>query len=159
MIRITRKIDIASLARDRDQLWAEAAAASEEWHLGDDDERASASVAETYTEEDPWRVVIVRHFQGLFRRHELRADYTTREITGNDVLKLELKDLTKATEMRVGDVMKSLGFERRKLRIVRGDRRYDPTWTWLFPQGETPPEWILTETHATDDTAGAFDAN
>lgn len=156
--RVGGRIDIARVARERDQLWAEAVVAferGESWWLSSDDEAARETDAEHHIEQDPWRVLLVRYFQARFRSRELRAEYTAQELA-LDVLKLERKELDKPREMRIGDILRGLGFQRRKLRIERDGRRLDPTWTWMFPEGETAPEWITTE--RADGEEGSDDA-
>lgn len=163
VVRCEERIDVAALARQRDQLWAEAAhlidafvvecartrgwddsiPPDRRWWLTSAEERAREEDAEQYAEQDPWRDLIVRYLQGQYREGKVRGDYTCAEIA-LDVLKIEKRDLARALEMRIGDVMRGLGLRRRKFRIERGDRRYPPTWTWEFV-GDERPEWITTE--------------
>lgn len=56
-IRLTGKIDLAGLARDREQLLAEARArflANERFHLSPDEEQAFSEARDTATEHDAW---------------------------------------------------------------------------------------------------------
>jgi predicted P-loop ATPase len=152
IVRPRARIDLERLARQRDQLWAEAVAAhaaGERWWLDDAEEDARAADAEQHAEQDPWRDLVVRHFAQQYREGKLRGDYTAAEIA-TDVLKLERRDLGKGVEQRIGDVLRGLGLDRRKARLERGGVRLAPTWTWFLP--ESQPLWILTEpTEASDD--------
>jgi predicted P-loop ATPase len=145
VVRVPDRVNIALLARERDQLWAEAVVAlskKEPWWLTDAEEIVREVDAEQHAEQDPWRDLVARYFQGLFRQQQLRGDYTCAEIAA-EVLKVERRDLARSTEQRLGDVLRSLGLTRRKLRIERDGRRLNPTWAWLWPDEE--PEWLHTE--------------
>lgn len=60
-VTVEGRIDTDDLARDRDQLFAEAVAAfhtGEAWHLSPDLERLASEVQEASREEDPWEAPI-----------------------------------------------------------------------------------------------------
>lgn len=65
------RIDLEALARDRDQLWAEAVhryREGEAWHLSDELAAAQALVAEQRRHEDPWESIIACVTQGAVDR-------------------------------------------------------------------------------------------
>ncbi|CAM3088808.1 VapE domain-containing protein [Paracoccus nototheniae] len=60
-------LDTIGLARDRDQLFAEAVAAftaGERWHLSSETERLAWAEQESVREEDPWESAIADHLDG-----------------------------------------------------------------------------------------------
>lgn len=129
-VAVADVIDIETLTAWRDQVWAEAVAlldSGERWWLdkGEDAERHEA--AAQYAVEDPWAVAVSRWVlaQG-------RSDHTAGEILAG-ALDVPRKDHTKAASMRVGKVMRALGWERVNRRPTREGKVGDLTWLWVDP--------------------------
>ncbi|MCU1327483.1 MAG: virulence-associated family protein [Bryobacterales bacterium] len=119
-------IDIKALARDRDQLWAEAIAefrAGASWWLKDQDsiEQAEAEQGERY-QEGPWDSPIEAWLQNPGARYDVQGhpvadlDSDTTSVTVADILShcigKEPKHWTKGDQMAVGATLKRLGWER-----------------------------------------------
>jgi hypothetical protein len=122
-------IDLAALARDRDQLWAEAVhrvRAGEPWHITDEGVRAEAEAAQGERRiVDPWQEAIERHVQG-------RERVTSGEILEHLGLKTEFHH--PGHSMRVAAVMRGLGWVRRSLRLGTLRRWvYEPRHQLLDP--------------------------
>jgi len=111
-------IDIASLKRDRDQLWAEAVAryrSGENWWL--DSPELSLAAAEEQRErfdEDPWEPQIATWIED-------RESVTIDQILHDCIMK-PLKDCTQADKNRVGRVLRALNWVRKRVQIGRGKR-------------------------------------
>lgn len=113
--RVVGSFDQPALERDRCQLWAEAVKAyhdGETWWLDDTERRTQESDTEQYRQLDPWEDKLAQFLQG--------TGYATIDgcLTHLDVA---VGDRRKAHEMRVGRILRLLGFERKRLRD--GDRR------------------------------------
>lgn len=137
VLRVTRRVDIDSLASWRDQLWAEALEAfrqKEPWWLEADDDRDRESLAEEFQEEDAWQGEVA-----TWLRSNLRANYTSNELL-TEALRIDRRDMGPAQTQRLGRCMHGLGLVRRKLRIVRGGRTLVPTWAWWWT--DEAPAWL-----------------
>lgn len=106
-------IDTSTLAEERDRIWAAAVELykrGEFWHLSDFEDQAAGMATEEYQSEDAWSQPIEQ-----WLRH------TTGEITTSSLLshalKLEISRQDKAAQMRVSDIMKSLGWEKTRKRV------------------------------------------
>lgn len=112
-----------ALARDRDQLWAEARSryeAGERWFLeGEEVLREAAEAADNRVQEDPFQGLI-GEWLSLRLKQEPHFTTTTRAIL-TECLKLEVSRITRFDEMRIGAVMRRLVWVRKQVRI--GDRR------------------------------------
>ncbi|MFM2416618.1 MAG: hypothetical protein RL385_1341 [Pseudomonadota bacterium] len=109
-------IDLAALALDRDQLWAEAVTRfdrSEPWHLGGPDEVALAtSEQDLRREADPWE--------------ESVASYAAahRSFTASEILRslgVVQERQTQSDKNRVGRILQRLGYTHQQVRV--GDQR------------------------------------
>jgi len=110
-------IDIEWVARNRNQLWAEAIIefnAGERWWLEDEVSKSLSEESEQYRHVDPWMERISDWLVGN------SASVTTRNILENG-LKLEANQMTRSAEMRIGEVMRDLGYERKRGR--KGGKR------------------------------------
>ena len=118
-------VDLKTLARDVDQLWAEGLAMftlnDDVWW--EDAFRLGASRHEEHMVEEPWEKIIS---DWLFTVSELtgdtpasRGDLTSEAIL-SECLRIEPGRVTRADQMRVGDVLKKLGFSRERKRILGG---------------------------------------
>lgn len=133
-VRVGR-VDLAALAAERDQLWAEARAAleaGEGWWLSREAEAARNDAAEEHRVTDPWEEVVGEWLAGL-SAHELRDLTSRRILTGP--LRVEVDRLTARDQQRVASVMRRLGWTNRVLRVggentrVWDRVREDGTWT------------------------------
>lgn len=113
--------DLAALARDRDQLWAEADArfdAGEAWWLDQD----QADLAEQEQEErytgDPWEEVLARHLRGRLER--VFADELFRELS------IPIEERTRSNLTRVGVIMSHLRWTRGRETVGERRRFYVP---------------------------------
>jgi hypothetical protein len=114
-------IDIDLLTQDRDQLWAEAMHAfrqGEPWFLTDEEDEALREAHEAYTVRDAWEDDI----KGFAISHAGRL--TTAIILEKSVGKPK-GSWTRGDEMRVGTIMRRLGYVRRRTQsALTGDRTY-----------------------------------
>lgn len=130
-LRVTAPIDAAEVARDRDQLWAEAVAAleaGESWWLTVDEDRKREDEASEHQVEDPWRAPLEEWLRGLDREEVTAAEALCE-------LGLPRKEHTLAKGAQVARLLRALGCERRKHRPLRNGRRGAPTWCWFRPAG------------------------
>jgi putative DNA primase/helicase len=108
-IRVQGPVDTAALARDRDQLWAEAVRLYKQgtrWHVSESEKHLfEMEQAERY-EGDVYESKIARHL-------DLTTTVTMEEILA-DVLKLETSKWTLPEQRRIGKAMKSLGWIRKR---------------------------------------------
>jgi predicted P-loop ATPase len=118
-------IDMAAIERDRDQLWAEAAAREKEGasiRLDSSLWEEAAAEQEERTVEDPW-VERIRDVLGDVKGKLLSTDAWT--IVGVDV-----ERRTQEQNARLGSAMKFLGFERKKA-------RFDGEVKWGYLRGSS----------------------
>lgn len=137
-VKVVRPIDRDAIARDRDQLWAEAMTRyqrGEAWHVDSPELRrlCEAEQAER-VQGDPWEPIVQAWLQDPIGALEPGSDggaVRTRIDTSEGVLTSEVLlhalhkrpgDITKGDEMRVADVLKTLGYTRGPLRRERGER-------------------------------------
>jgi predicted P-loop ATPase len=112
-------VNIDALKRDRDQLWAEAVVRyrnGETWWL--DSSELTMAAAEEQRERfdgDPWEPQIARWIDD----HEgVTIDQILR-----DCITKPLKDCTQADKNRVGRVLRTLGWLKRRVQSSRGNRQ------------------------------------
>ncbi|CAG4906218.1 VapE domain-containing protein [Paraburkholderia saeva] len=126
-------LDLPALARERDQIWAEAYQAYREW------ETAKAEAAGILPA--PWQVLShekplfsveqeARYegdiYETMIARHiEMLSKVTMEQILG-DCLKLEISKWTPAEQRRVGKAMKSLGWVRKRASTGNREWYYTP---------------------------------
>jgi predicted P-loop ATPase len=107
-----QRFDVDAIARDRDQLWAEAAtreAAGESIRLSEDLWQAAAIEQEMRRVHDPWEDEIAHKLEEMNR--VFKADrLTRRELFG--LLGRDLTTVTKADGMRLRKVMERLGWRK-----------------------------------------------
>lgn len=121
------KIDTHWTEHNRSQLWAEAVAAyknGERWYLENETQAELNQQSEEFRQFDPWQEIVERY---------IRANGVNQSTTDlmENALKLEKYQMTRASEMRVGDIMRQLGYERVRKRVY-GDRKY--VWCRLDPE-------------------------
>lgn len=112
------RIDLDALARDRDQLWAEAVAEFREgrawWPTDAHMVEACAAEQEERYQVDEWEPTI-----GEWLARQPAAYVTTADVL-SQCLQLEAARWDRAVQMRVGSVLRRLGLARRKVRIRGG---------------------------------------
>lgn len=119
-------IDIAAIERDRDQLWAEAVSAwraGEQWHLTDLEEGERADASEVYQVVEPWEHLIGRWLESPEGRSTVSGGLTTTDVMRLG-LGLDAAKMTRQAEMTVADILRRMGFQRRRLRGIDGVRGY-----------------------------------
>ena len=106
------------LKTERDQIWAAAVELykqGEKWWLTDLEEAAADAIAEDFKTSDPWTPIIAAYLTG-------RDSVTTSDVMGQ-ALDLDVSKRDRGIEMRVSDILKSFGYERKQKR-VSGKRSY-----------------------------------
>lgn len=125
---INRRIDTVKLAKDRDQLWAEAVRLYQsgcEWWLSSSEENTLAIAQLEYMQGDPWDVPIGKL---------LEANTNTTEITTTELLSwmsIEASDRTRSHDMRAAGVLTRLGWTRRRA------GRDTPGRPWIYVRPST----------------------
>lgn len=107
-VEVTR-IDTDQIKRDRDQLWAEAMFRYErgdKWWLTPDEELLAKPVVQEREQIDPWLPLIAEKIKGRNR--------VTVEEMFMDPLQIENSKRTKIEQMRIAQILKSLGLQRKK---------------------------------------------
>lgn len=117
VLRVHGRIDLAALAEERDQLWAEAMtalASGEPWWLDGGAEEARMETAEDFRVEDPWEGAVASWLASRMPGDE--APITTRRLL-SDCLGVRLEDQKHTDAMRVAAAMKRLGWRNRVERV------------------------------------------
>ncbi|WP_460193664.1 virulence-associated E family protein [Thermosynechococcus sp. FA-CM-4201] len=105
IVPCAKEIDLELLSSDRDRIWAAAVAAykaGQPWWLDTEEQSLADEVNETFVVRDPWEDAIASYC-------ECRSTVTTSEILA-DLLRIDLEKRTRADEMRVASILKSLGW-------------------------------------------------
>jgi putative DNA primase/helicase len=108
-IEVTKRIDVERVARDRDQLWAEARAlyeAGEPWWLSPEEGALLGEVHREHEAGDAWESTIVGWSKGRTAR------FTTADVWVEAFSK-KIGDLTRGDEMRIAAVLSRNGFSNR----------------------------------------------
>lgn len=119
-------IDVMALKKDADQLWAEAAAREakgESIRLDPALYEVAAEEQDKRALDDPWEDLIEKELQ----------DFTTGKILNTDIWHIVAVPVWQRTQQhnsRLGDVMRKLGWERKKLRI-------DGRVAWVYAKGDS----------------------
>jgi predicted P-loop ATPase len=124
------KIQLTKVGHTVDQIWAEAVEAwraGEAWWLSPKLERLAAHEQQGRLELDPWHEQIA----AFVACREDGKTFTTAQILSDIGVPKERRERTH--EMRIGNVLRELGCERRRLRDPTGQRHY------VYSRGE-PPE-------------------
>ena len=112
IIPVVKDIDIRLLKAERDRIWAAAVELyknGEQWWLTDLEEAAADEIAENFKTSDPWTPIITAYLSG-------KDSVTTSQIMQN-ALQLDISKRDRGLEMRVGEILKSSGYERKQKRI------------------------------------------
>jgi predicted P-loop ATPase len=129
------KVNVEWLIENRDQLWAEAVSAfraGETWWLDGRHETDLKKVSEDFKETDPWQPMVE---EWLIARNELSVP----EIMSN-ALDLDANQMTKFSQMRVSDILRDLGWRRK--RISKNNKR---VYLWIRPEVLAFPQPIDTD--------------
>lgn len=121
-------IDLEGIALRRDQLWAEALVryrSRERWWLEPEEERAATSEQSEREEEDAW----VEPLGDKIRAEGISELTTDRALT---LLAVPHERKNKAAQMRAASTLKSLGFQREKIRDAADGMK--PKWVWRRAQ-------------------------
>jgi putative DNA primase/helicase len=120
------RVNVAAIRADRDQLWAEAFhlyRSGQAWHV--DSAELGAVVAEQQAARevgDDWDTLVSKWLRDPVRRpHE---GVSTAD-AAQGALGLRSAELTKSASIRIGNVLRRLGYDRRQVRV--GDER-----AWLY---------------------------
>lgn len=120
-------IDLASLAADREQLWAEAVAAfrgGAMWYLDTEELNVAACAEqEARRERDPWEEILSEY---LTRPDRRVASFTTHGLLAFP-LGVETSMMSRALETRIGAIMAKLGWKKRRP-MIASSRTYEYFW-------------------------------
>jgi len=118
-VKVPRAIDQIALARDRDQLWAEAVEAhrkQEPWWLNADGEAAQREAAEEFRTVDPWEARVTEWLDAPERAGDgAKALTSIRILTA--ALAMELAHAGQRESNRLGGIMRRLGYRCHVLKI------------------------------------------
>ena len=127
-------IDLDALARDRDQLWAEALllyASGQKWWLHEDSLVAEATLEQmSRAEIDPWDDLVMPFIVA-------GRPVTTTEILLQG-LKVPSDRLSKADTMRVASILRRHKWERKLMRMMDETGRNEPKWRYVPPDYGKP---------------------
>tara|TARA_R100000315_G_C5228992_1_gene139929 strand:+ start:567 stop:1907 length:1341 start_codon:yes stop_codon:yes gene_type:complete len=113
------KMDTNWTEHNRAQLWAEAVVAyknGEKWYLENETQEELDTQSSDFRQFDPWHEIIERYIRSN------GVNCSTTDLMEN-ALKLDKYQMSRASEMRVGDIMRQLGYDRVRRRVF-GDRKY-----------------------------------
>lgn len=128
VVRVNGRIDLDTLAAERDQLWAEAVhafRAGDPWWLSGEAEGLRSESSEDFRVSDPWEDAVSTWIDT--RTPDSPKTFTTRQIL-TTALSVRLEDQTQAAANRVAAVMKKLGFRNH---IARIDGKVQRIWEVL----------------------------
>jgi len=160
-VRVGERIDLELVQRWRDQLWAEAVAAlraGERWWLTSEEDVQREQGAERHRLRDPWEAVVEKYISTKWRA-DIAGDASRRFLTTALLLERAIdvpaKDRTRAHEMRVGEVMRALGYRGEQHAVTRAEaellKRPDGTSPRKFNQ------WVRDDAEAVEPEAPALD--
>jgi predicted P-loop ATPase len=137
---INGKIDLEQLMKERDQLWAEALVRyrrGEKWWLEDKLAAAAEAVIDHRRQLDPWEERIAAALDANEAKYRTVLDdprrikyrYTERGLSTGEILDMfdiPLAKRTRLDEMRVGGILRALGWARREKKDGGSRYRYFP---------------------------------
>ncbi len=135
---VHRKCDVEGIRRDRDQLWAEAAALfTENGLLFGEAERLAVEHHEKYMMRDAWYDVIVDWLDrpdGLDEKSDRPADreYLRAIDVAREAFGIDAKQVKRVDEMKIADTLKALGYENGR-RWVRKNGKREKVRAWFAP--------------------------
>jgi predicted P-loop ATPase len=112
------RIDLEALARDRDQIWAEAVVREAEGkpiHLPESMWHAASEEQNQRTESDEWAAAIHNY---LNMPDKIKADVSITDVlVDNQFLRLESGRVGRREQMRAGSILRRLGFTKYRKRL------------------------------------------
>lgn len=128
VIPVKQKIDVKLLNSERDAIWGAAYKAwkdGEQWWLSDEDDDLNDELNKEHQMEDPWEVAV----QNYLSAWETPAITTTQIMS--KALGLEIARHDRKAQMKVAGILKTLGYERKKMRC-NGDRY----WAYILDDND-----------------------
>lgn len=122
VVPVQKGINLNQLQQERDRIWAAAVTlfkAGESWWLSQNDEELSAALISEYQIVDPWQEAIAKYVAVL--------TVTTTEELLRDCIHLDLDKQTREAQMRVGNILKTMGWIRER-KSINGKQK----WMWLY---------------------------
>lgn len=122
---VTGRIDLEALARDRDQLWAEAAeyeAAGESIVLAERFRTGASEEQATRLEGDEWTEMVAHEVRG-------KTDTSVTDILTGGRFLMKTGDIGQVQQNRVARILKAMGFERYQVRLGK-------TRAWRYKSGD-----------------------
>lgn len=110
------KIDLEAIERDRSMLWAEAVAAwkaGERWWLTPEEDADLRDAQEQFRNEDPWQAAIEQWMEDSPHRERAKKGLRIADVLV-DVLEMDTDKHGKHHEMRLGGVLQSMKWEKRR---------------------------------------------
>ncbi len=120
---VTKPMDLAGLARDREQLWAEAAAlydAGKQWHPTDDMLDEITEQQEERYDSDVWEVKIAQTVE-MWETKSTKSDFTTSELL--DSIGVLPSQQNRQMSSRIGAALHRMGYATNARRVI-GAKRY-----------------------------------
>jgi len=117
------KIDLEAIERDRSMLWAEAVEAwraGEPWWLTPEEDASLRDAQQQYRNEDPWQAAMEQWMEDAPHVERAKRGLRIADILV-DVLEMDTDKHGKHHEMRLGGVLQSMGWEKRRV-SRRGER-------------------------------------
>lgn len=128
-VKTTRNVDVSQIRADRDQLWAEAVVLwtkGTAWHIDQAELRALCEGEQSgRVHADPWESILENWLENPEKSDGTTYDHAEGFIIADVILHgLDKKsgDITKSDEMRVADVLKSLGYTKIERHSEGGSR-------------------------------------
>jgi predicted P-loop ATPase len=112
-------IDTKLLSNERDAIWSASVAAylsGEQWYLTEEEQGLSATENANYEISDVWEDVI-----GHFLNTSILT--SVKDAAFNSGLKLEAKELNRANQMRIANILKRLGWKKIGMRELNCERQ------------------------------------
>src|SRR5271169_1009059 len=135
-VAVRKTINTDAIVSERDQIWAEAVAAfyaGVPWHLAETEEVLARDEQAQRVPEDSWESTILPYLLAKLEEQPLlktELSVSTAEIV-KEALLIEPAKQTKSDQMRVSDVLRRLGWSKR--RFVYG-RLQQNRWTPPVPE-------------------------